>query len=211
MTLFYGYHSLMRKYDFFRLFQLATLALAGIIPLLTGCEQNNPSAMDQTKIQTPAVAGAETSVVSHAELQTPAVAGPESSVDRGPAQTQFTIGNQSYLFDISDHTMEELEALLHRAEEITQVESEKFDQLDIVMILHGPDIDWFREQNYEKNKKLVDLAAKLDAFDIIDLKVCETTMAKRGVNPEELPAFIEPVPYAPDEMARLQQEGYINL
>ena len=112
---------------------------------------------------------------------------------------------------MSNHSLEDLEALLHRAEEITQVESDKFDQLKIVLILHGPDIDLFRQQNYEKNKKLVDLAAKLDAFDIIDLKVCETTMAKQGVKPEEMPPFIEPVPYAPDEMKRLQEAGYVNL
>jgi len=126
-------------------------------------------------------------------------------------QTQFTIGNKSYLFDISDHSIEELEALLKRAQEITQLDSSNYGDLEIVMILHGPDIDWFTQQNYEQNLELVDLAAKLDAFDIIDMKVCETAMSARGVKREDIPSFIESVPYAPDEMERLLQEGYINL
>jgi len=126
-------------------------------------------------------------------------------------QTQFTIGNKNYLFDISKHSIEELEALLQRAREITQLDSSNYGDLEIVMILHGPDIDWFTQQNYEHNLELVDLAAKLDAFDIIDMKVCETAMSARGVKREDIPSFIESVPYAPDEMKRLLQEGYINL
>ena len=126
-------------------------------------------------------------------------------------QTQFNLGNKSYLFDVSDHSIEELEALLERAEEITQSSANKYDKLDIVMILHGPDINWFTQQNYEQNKQLVDLAAKLDAYDIIDLKVCETAMSNRGLEREQIPSFIESVPYSPDEMKRLLKEDYINL
>ena len=126
-------------------------------------------------------------------------------------QTQFTIGNKSYLFDISNHNIEELEALLKRAQEVTQLDSSNYGDLEIVMILHGPDIDWFTQQNYKRNLELVDLAKKLDAFDIIDMKVCETAMSARGVKREDIPSFIESVPYAPDEMRRLLQEGYINL
>ena len=67
------------------------------------------------------------------------------------------------------------------------------------------------EKNYEKNKELVDLAAKLDAFNVIDLKICEKSLSSRGVSQDEIPSFIEPVPYAPDEIKRLTEEGYINL
>lgn len=128
-----------------------------------------------------------------------------------PGQTQFNIGNKSYLFDISNHSVGELQALLQRAEEISQFEKDDYDQLEIVMILHGPDIEWFTQQNYDNNRQLVDLAERLDSFEIIDMKVCETAMAKRGVKREEVPDFIESVPYSPDEMKRLLRDGYINL
>jgi Uncharacterized conserved protein len=126
-------------------------------------------------------------------------------------ETQFNIGNKSYLFDVSDHSLEELKAVLIRAEEISSLQTHEYGDLEIVMILHGPDIDWFVRENQEHNRKLIDLAARLDALDLIDMKVCETTMKQRGVRREDVPAFIESVPYAPDEMKRLLQEGYVNL
>ena len=126
-------------------------------------------------------------------------------------QTQFYIGNKSYLFDVSNHSFEELEALLERAQEITQATTDNYDELEIVMILHGPDIDWFTQKNYAKNKSLIELAKKLDANEIIDLKVCETAMDSLGVSRQEVPEFIESVPYAPDEIKRLIENDYINL
>ncbi|HKK15282.1 MAG TPA: DsrE family protein [Gammaproteobacteria bacterium] len=126
-------------------------------------------------------------------------------------QRQFNIGNKRYLFDISDHTIEEMESLLSRAREISELNMDDYSDLEIVMIIHGPDIDWFTRKNLERNHRLIDLAAKLDAFDIIDMKVCKKTMDNRGVKREEIPAFIESVPYAPDEIKRLNEAGYINL
>ena len=135
----------------------------------------------------------------------------EPAVISEPPQTQFNIGNKSYLFDVSNHSIEEMEALLARAREISQFDSNEYKDLDIVMILHGPDIDWFTQQNQEKNMKLIELAAELDQLEIIDMKVCETAMDKRGIKREDIPAFIESVPYAPDEMKKLLQDGFINL
>lgn len=124
---------------------------------------------------------------------------------------KIIIENKSYLFDITDHSIDEFRALLTRAEEVSQIQSEEFGDLEIVMIIHGPDIDWFTQQNYERNRQLIDLAARLDAYDIIDMKVCESTMSARGVNREDLPPFIESVPYAPTEIADRLRDGYINL
>lgn len=126
-------------------------------------------------------------------------------------QTEPEIENKSYLFDVSNHSIEELEALLIRAEEVSQTHPADFDNLEIVMILHGPDIDWFTQQNYQHNQKLIDLAARLDDYDVIDMKVCETTMQSRGVMRSDLPSFIESVPYAPTEIRDRLQNGYINL
>tara|TARA_R110000782_G_scaffold207855_1_gene296321 strand:+ start:605 stop:1156 length:552 start_codon:yes stop_codon:yes gene_type:complete len=121
------------------------------------------------------------------------------------------IENKSYLFDITNHSIEELEALLVRAEEVSQAHPADFEDLEIVMIIHGPDIDLFTNQNYTENKQLIDLAARLDAYDVIDMQVCETTMSMRGVDREDIPSFIESVPYAPLEINQRLQDGYINL
>ncbi len=121
------------------------------------------------------------------------------------------IENKRYLFDITDHSIEEFKALLTRAEEVSQAQSDDFQDLEIVMIIHGSDIDWFTQQNYEHNRQLIDLAARLDAYDIIDMKVCEKTMSVRGVDRKDIPPFIESVPYAPTEMKQRLNDGYINL
>lgn len=125
--------------------------------------------------------------------------------------TEPIIENKSYLFDVSDHSISELEALLERADEISKTHPADFEELEIVMIIHGPDIDWFTQQNHEHNKQLIDLAERLDAYDVIDMKVCERTMQSRGVEKDDLPAFIEPVPFAPTEIKQRLQDGYINL
>ena len=128
-----------------------------------------------------------------------------------PITAELEIENKSYLFDVTDHSIEELEALLVRAEEVSQTHPADFEDLEIVMIIHGPDIDLFTSQNYEENKQLIDLASRLDAYDVIDMKVCEKTMSLRGVDREDIPSFIESVPYAPTEIKQRLQDGYINL
>ena len=142
-------------------------------------------------------------VVSSDRTETPAT--------ENTAAPKPEIENKSYLFDVSDHSIEELEAILVRAEEVSQAHPEDFEDLEIVMVIHGPDIDWFTHQNHEHNRQLIDLAARLDAYDIIDMKVCEKTMQIRGVEQDDLPAFIEPVPYGPIEIKQRISAGYINL
>ena len=63
----------------------------------------------------------------------------------------------------------------------------------------------------DANRQLIELASRLDAYDVIDMKVCEKTMSIRGVNRQDIPSFIESVPYAPSEIKQRLQDGYINL
>ena len=171
------------------LFQLTVIAL------YTGCGDGNaPPAATGT------VHGSPVASTTQTIASTPV-----------PAQTQFTIGNKRYLFDVTSHSTEDMVALLQRTAEITQDMPADLDDLEIVMILHGPDLDWFTRRNYDKNREMVDLAARLDVLEIIDIKACETAMESRGIDSSELPAFIETIPYAPDEIARLQALDYVTL
>ena len=121
------------------------------------------------------------------------------------------IENKRYLFDVSAHTIEEMLALLERTQEVSETHPKDFEDLEIVMVIHGPDIDWFTKKNAGQNQSLIDLAARLDAYNVIDMKVCEWTMQNRGVKQDDLPSFIEPVPFAPTEIKQRLQDGYINL
>ena len=85
------------------------------------------------------------------------------------------------------------------------------DDVRIAMVLHGPDVAFFATDNYEQYKDLVDLAASLDAFGFVDLKVCAVSVRIHGLQAEKFPPFIEIVPYGPAEVARLRSAGYVQL
>jgi intracellular sulfur oxidation DsrE/DsrF family protein len=172
------------------------IIIALVVMLFSACDKSTNNDVSQTvPAETPPVKELSTLI-------------PDNSVEENK---QFNLDNRRYLFDVSDHSPEDIEALLYRAEEIRETHAEGYDDLEIVLILHGPDINIFKQENYDKHKAIVDLAAKLDAFDIIDMKICEKSMSNMGIDRSEVPAFIESVPYAPDEIRRLREEGYINI
>ena len=119
--------------------------------------------------------------------------------------------SQRRAYDIVLHTPEQIRELLQHTEKVTSAPRSGSDQASIAMVLHGPEIDIFSIENYAKYKDIVDLAAKLDAYNIIEVKMCQTMMRKRGLKNNNVPSFIELVPYAPKELEKLRQTGYIVL
>lgn len=117
-----------------------------------------------------------------------------------------------YFFDVYGHTAEEITALLRRAQtthdELPEAEQ---DSISIALVLHGPDITFFTSDNYAQYRELVDLAASLDAQGYVDLKICTTSVSRRGFDAAQFPSFIEFVPYGPDEIRRLESEGYTRF
>ena len=136
---------------------------------------------------------------------------PKAAIIKPIAKPKVDLENKRYLFNVTDHSLEELEALLVRTEEVSKSHPADFDDLEIIMVLHGPDVDWFKKDNHEHNEKLIELAERLDKYDVIDMKVCETTLSNRGVDKEDLPEFIESIPYAPSEIQVRLEQGYISL
>lgn len=195
-----------------------------MLPLLTvgGCQNESTGSRDKTMASD--AARLERQVVTEAQ----AARQPEVTVSQQPrtvdlpaaqqpgesgstTNPQFSVGRNQYMFDVSDHSRAELVAMLKRADEVSSVSADKSGNLDIALILHGSDIGWFAKQNYQRNKQLVDLAARLDALKVIDLKVCQRAMDDYGYAESEIPDFIERVPYAPDEMRQLEDSGYFRL
>lgn len=115
---------------------------------------------------------------------------------------------QSYVAKIRLHTAEEIKQLLEKAEQYIEGK-EKFPSFDpIAVILHGPELKVFARENYEMYKHIVELAARLEAFNVIDVRVCEVQMKRDGIEVGDLPAFVDTVPYGPDEERRLLKRGY---
>lgn len=113
------------------------------------------------------------------------------------------------VLDISVHTIEGLKVLFDRAEQLAMMPRAKGEDASLVLVLHGPEVDFFSIKNYHKYKDIVDQAARLDAFDVVDVRICQTMIGARGIEPMDIPSFIEQVPYGPGEVERLKQQGYV--
>ncbi len=115
---------------------------------------------------------------------------------------------QNLQADIALHTLLELKQLLEQAESIANGETQYNTEEPIAVVLHGEEIKAFVRSNYRSNKALVDLAARLDAFNVIDVKVCKRWMGANGIMENQLPPFVELVPFGVGERDRLEKTGY---
>ncbi|WP_221792913.1 hypothetical protein [Oceanobacter mangrovi] len=107
------------------------------------------------------------------------------------------------------HSADELRRLLSRAEQLVVDNNGYSRRQPVTFVLTGAEIRLFTPSNYQANRELIDLAARLDAFEIVDLKVCESWMASHGLSRRDLPAFIDFVSDGPQEVQRLETSGYV--
>ena len=116
-----------------------------------------------------------------------------------------------YIARIELHTADELMGSLQRAEMLQQEGSFKVGvDTPIAFVLHGPEAESLFSSRYAENQSLVNLAARLTAFKVVDIKVCETWLGGKALDASELPPFIGTVPYGPAEEKRLlKQEQYV--
>jgi len=113
------------------------------------------------------------------------------------------------VLDITVHTIDELKVLFDRAEQLALAPQPPGGEASVVLVLHGPEVEFFSISNYDRYKDIVDQAARLDAFDVVDVKICQTMMEIRGIPRDDIPAFIEQVPLGTVEVERLVREGYV--
>lgn len=115
--------------------------------------------------------------------------------------------SDSHIAQLHAHTPEELSAVLKRAETWSQ-QFDSYPNKPIAVVLHGNEAKVFLKQNYKMYQGLVDQAAKLDAFKVVDIQICERWMGYNNVERNQLPAFIDTVPYGPGREEELIKAGY---
>lgn len=108
------------------------------------------------------------------------------------------------------HSADELLKVLQRAEAVVNASQANGypDREPVALILFGDEVRLFEHQRYTENRDLVDLAASLEAFRVVDLKVCSAWLRDHDLEASDLPAFLDAVPYGPDEVKRLHDSGY---
>jgi len=103
-----------------------------------------------------------------------------------------------------------LENALKRAERLFVDGQLKEGHGPVTFVVHGPEVSVFFRDNYDEHKPILDLAAKLTAFKVIDIRICETRMGVLGRDKSVLVPFVETVPFGPAEEERLlSDEAYI--
>ncbi len=128
----------------------------------------------------------------------PAIQASYAQIDLAPAN--------GYLARVDMNSPESLEAALLRAEALYEAGRVSPDDEALAFVLHGPEVAIFLKENYLEHKHIVDLAAKLSAFDVLNVQVCETRMGVLGASKDSLPAFVDTVPFGPAEVTRLLEE-----
>lgn len=116
------------------------------------------------------------------------------------------ISSRVYL-QISPDGQDDLEDLFGMLED--SVAANEPQQDPVIIVLHGPEALPFIRRNYLEHRDIVDRAAKLRAFDRIQLLMCETWMRNNGIDRDDLLPFVDTVPLAPAEVERLERDGYV--
>lgn len=119
--------------------------------------------------------------------------------------------DQRFVVDIELQTLDQFNLLLRRAEQLLlSGKVQQQGEAAVVFVLHGPVLRSLVRQNYAANRETVDMAARLSALEVIDVKACRTWMGGNGVNEADLQPFVESVSYGPGEVKRLvQQDNYL--
>ena len=118
---------------------------------------------------------------------------------------------QGYVFSVTVNSPQQLDVVLQRAEDLRELFNPE-QHSRIAIVLHGNELQLFQKSNYASNRAVVERARLLDEDNIIDIKACQTMMRTLHIEQQDLPGFIEQVPFAPVEIERLErEEGFTRL
>lgn len=123
--------------------------------------------------------------------------------------TAQPISPQGYLARIDHDSPEDVAKALERVEML--YEQGKLEGIEAPsLILHGPEVEVFFKDTYDRYKGIVDLAQKLSDLDLVDVRVCETQTGVMGREASGLYPFVKTVPFGPREVNRLlEQQNYV--
>jgi len=115
-----------------------------------------------------------------------------------------------YVARIHNDSPKEVADALKRAESL-YLEGKLSELTDpISIVLHGPEVEIFFKDKYDEYKNIVDLAARLSAFGVVNVQVCETQTGIMGRSRSSVHSFIGTVPFGPTKVKRLlNQQSYV--
>lgn len=128
------------------------------------------------------------------------------------AEEVIDYGDARHLVRIQLHTPEELYAFLQRSQQLLDAGRVRVGHAAAIeFVLHGPEARSLLLDQYRQNKQLIDLAAKLSAFKVVNISVCETWMEAERIESSRLPPFVSTVPYGPEAESHFLENGYTHF
>ncbi|WNO09607.1 acyl-CoA transferase [Teredinibacter sp. KSP-S5-2] len=110
---------------------------------------------------------------------------------------------QGYVARIALDSPEDLKRALLRAESLYLDGKVEEVGKPLAFIIHGPEVEIFFKENYQQYKEIVDIAARLTAFKVVEVQVCETRMGVQGKEKSSLVPFVGTVPFGPSAIDEL--------
>lgn len=127
------------------------------------------------------------------------------------APAQSTYEPHKVVYDVALDSPERLERLLDRASFLSNLyASDPFDAA-IVLVLHGPEVQYFAVKDFPKYKALMQRAQSLTVGGMISIRMCQVAAKARGLDPKDIHGFVELVPMGDAEIIRLQQQGHAYM
>jgi len=124
----------------------------------------------------------------------------------GASATDTEYKPQKVVYDVHVSTVEKVESVLDRASHLSAITgADPFEQ-SIVLVLHGPELNFFAIKNYIKYKDLMHRAESLVASEALTIKMCKIAAEGQGHKPKDIHGFIEMIPMGDAEIIRLQYE-----
>jgi len=115
-----------------------------------------------------------------------------------------------YLARIEMNNPMEVKEALSRALKVYEDGGLNKDDPPLALVLHGPEVSIFLEENYSEHKEIVDLARKLTDLNVVNVRVCEMRTSTFDSGLQSLAPFVGTVPFGPAEVKRLiEEEEYV--
>lgn len=114
------------------------------------------------------------------------------------------------VYDLSSADKTHLSNILDRAGFLQRLYNNDTFEASIVIVVHEAAIPLFVRHN-RRHKELMRRASSLTMGEIIQFRVCRASATLQGFKPEDFDDFIQLVPMADAEIARLQAQGYAYL
>ena len=126
----------------------------------------------------------------------------------GASLTTTQYPPQKVVYDVHVETVAKVESVLDRASHLSKITgADPFDQ-SIVLVLHGPELNFFAIKNFSKYKKLMQRAQSLVESEALKIKMCKIAAESQGYQPIDIHGFVEMIPMGDAEIIRLQFEEH---